>query len=327
MDAAINKAENIHKVLVIGGTGTMGQGIAQNFAEAGMAVVICGRRQETCERAIAQIEANLGLMQEFGLLREEPAVVRARVSLVPTEDYIELANECDFVVETVSENLELKRKVFKQLDVIRPEIIIGSDTSSCPVESIAEGCSTPERMIGMHYFNPAHIMPLVEIHYGPRTSEETISATKALMLRVGKTPVVIKKDIYGLLGTRFQLAMIREIESLIAQDVASLEDINLVAQASYGMRYACIGHVEALDMFGLDTMVVIEDRIFPQLSNATGPTAALREKVDRGDLGVKTGRGWFDYSHTSREKILDSQNRRLLNQLVLYKQLQKDSLR
>ena len=101
-----------------------------------------------------------------------------------------------------------------------------------------------------------------------KRAQANIALTKALMQRVGKTPVIVKKDIYGLLGTRIQLAMIREIESLIAQDVASLEDINLVAQASYGMRHACIGHIEALDMFGLDTMVVIEGRIFPELSNA-----------------------------------------------------------
>jgi 3-hydroxybutyryl-CoA dehydrogenase len=314
----------IKKVLVIGGTGTMGQGIAQNFAEAGIEVVITGRSRETCNRALTQIEANCSLMEEYGLLSEQPAVVRARISSVATEDYGSLADGCDYVVETVSENLELKRKIFRQLDGIRPEIVIGSDTSSCPVASISEGCRTPMRMIGMHYFNPAHIMPLVEIHYGPQTSGGSIALTKALMLRVGKTPVLVKKDIYGLLGTRIQLAMIREIEFLIAQDVASLEDINLVAQASYGMRHACIGHIEALDMFGLDTMVVIEGRIFPELSNAEGPSETLKDKVARGDLGVKTGRGWVDYKDVPRAKVLDSQNRRLLKQLELYKQLKKD---
>jgi 3-hydroxybutyryl-CoA dehydrogenase len=202
--------------------------------------------------------------------------------------------------------------------------VIGSDTSSCPVVSISEGCRTPERMIGMHYFNPAHIMPLVEIHYGPKTTQANIDLTKALMLRVGKTPVIVKKDIYGLLGTRIQLAMIREIESLIEQDVASLEDINLVAQGSYGMRHACIGHIEALDMVGLDTMQVIENRIFPELCNAGGPSEMLKDKVANGDLGVKTGRGWVDYKDVPRAKVLDSQNRRLLKQLELYKQLERD---
>jgi 3-hydroxybutyryl-CoA dehydrogenase len=324
MDATAKKAEDIKRVLVIGGTGTMGQGIAQNFAEAGIEVVITGRSGDTCSRALTQIEANCALMQEYDLLTEEPGAIHARISALATEDYVSLADECDFVVETVSENLELKQKIFKQLDGIRPEIVIGSDTSSCPVASISDNCRTPQRMIGMHYFNPAHIMPLVEIHYGPGTSAENIALTKALMLRVGKTPVIVKKDIYGLLGTRIQLAMIREIESLIAQDVASLEDINLVAQASYGMRHACIGHIEALDMFGLDTMVVIEGRIFPQLSNADGPSETLKEKVAKGDLGVKTGRGWADYKDVPRAKVLESQNRRLLKQLELYKQLKKD---
>lgn len=317
-------AESIKKVLVIGGTGTMGQGIAQNFAEAGIEVIVTGRSDETCERALGQIEANCVLMDEFGLLAEWPKTIADRVTAVATQDYASLADGCDFVVETVSENLELKKNIFKQLDGIRREIVIGSDTSSCPVVSISEGCKTPERMIGMHYFNPAHIMPLVEIHYGPQTSVDNITLTKALMQRVGKTPVIVKKDIFGLLGTRIQLAMIREIESLIAQDVASLEDINLVAQASYGMRHACIGHIEALDMFGLDTMVVIEGRIFPELSNADGPSETLKEKVANGHLGVKTGRGWVDYGDVPRAKVLDSQNRRLIRQLELYKQLEKD---
>ncbi|MCL5734114.1 MAG: 3-hydroxyacyl-CoA dehydrogenase family protein [Actinobacteria bacterium] len=320
-------AENIKKVLVIGGTGTMGQGIAQNFAEAGIEVVITGRSQETCTRALTQIQANCELIEEYGLLKEEPVAIRDRIWAVATQDYAQVANECDFVVETVSENLELKQQIFRQLDGIRPEIVIGSDTSSCPVASISEGCTSPERMIGMHYFNPAHIMPLVEIHYGPATSADNIALTKELLMRVGKTPVIVKKDIYGLLGTRIQLAMIREIESLIAQDVASLEDINLVAQASYGMRHACIGHIEALDMFGLDTMAVIEGRIFPQLSNANGPSELLKQKVAKGDLGVKTGRGWIDYEDRPRAQVLDSQNRRLLRQLELYKQLEKDCQR
>jgi 3-hydroxybutyryl-CoA dehydrogenase len=324
MDAAITQANDIKRVLVIGGSGTMGQGIAQNFAEAGIEVIITGRSADTCSRAMTQIGANCALMQEYDLLEGEPADICARISAIDTEDYVLLAESCDFVVETVSENLELKQKVFRQLDGIRPDIVIGSDTSSFPVASISEGCQTPQRMIGIHYFNPAHIMPLVEIHYGPQTSEANIALTKALMLRVGKTPVIVKKDIFGLLGTRIQLAMIREIESLIAQDVADLEDINLVAQASYGMRHACIGHIEALDMYGLDTMEVIEGRIFPQLCNADGPSETLKEKVAKGDLGVKTGCGWVDYKDVPRAKVLESQNRRLLRQLRLYKQLEKD---
>ena len=312
--------KDIKKVLVIGGTGTMGQGIAQGFAEAGLEVVITGRSNETCDRAIAQIGENLKLCQEYSTLKEDPAKIKSRISAAATVDYADLANTCNYVVETVSENLDLKKAIFKQLDVIRPEIIIGSDTSSCPVGSIAEGCRTPERMIGIHYFNPAHIMPLVEIHYGPQTSPEAIAVTRELMTLAGKTPVVIKKDIFGLLGTRFQLAMIREIESLLAQDVASLEDLNLVAQASYAMRYACIGHIEALDMIGLDTMAVIENRIFPELSDAKGPTPMLTDKVAKGHLGVKTGRGWFSYDGIPREKVLDSQNKRLLKQLKLFQE-------
>ena len=317
--------DSIKKVLVIGGSGTMGQGIAQGFAEAGLETVITGRTRETCDRAMAQIQKNLSLCEEYGTLNEKPADIFSRLSAEATSEYADLASTCQYVVETVAENLALKQSIFKQLDGIDRNIIIGSDTSSIPVATIAEGCKTPERMIGIHYFNPAHIMPLVEIHHGPETSEEAIAVTRQLMTKAGKTPVVIKKDIFGLLGTRFQLAIIREIESLLAQDVASLEDLNLVAQASYGMRYACIGHIEALDMIGLDTMEVIEKRIFPELSNADGPTPALVDKVAKGHVGVKAGRGWFNYDGIPKEKVLDSQNRRLLKQLKLFKEMRESS--
>jgi len=317
------EAQNIKTVMVIG-AGIMGQGIIQSFAQAGLSVRVVDVGKEVLDRCMVQVDANLRLFQEFGLLEEEPSSIKARIHPVLTDDLAREAERCDFVLETVPENLDLKKKIFAQLDSCHPEVIISSNTSSCTVASLTEGCRTPNRMIGLHYFNPAHIMPLVEIHYSPWTSTETIATTKALMVRVGKKPIIVKKDIPGLIGSRIQVAMAREIESLLAQDVASPEDIDTVAKASYGFRHACIGNLEAYDMVGLDTMEAVERRIYKELSNATDPTPILVEKVQRGELGVKSGQGWFDYTGKSKEKVLDSQNRRLLKQLALFKSFEKE---
>jgi 3-hydroxyacyl-CoA dehydrogenase len=315
------EVQAIKQVMVIGGAGIMGQGIVQTFAQAGMMVRLLDMNDAVLKQAVGQIEANLCLFQEYGLLKEEVQSVLARILPSLTEDMPKDVDSCDYVVETVPENIELKRSVFAKLDSCRPEIVLASNTSSCSVAALSEGRRTASRMIGIHYFNPAHIMPLVEIHYSPSTTQQTIDITKALMIRSGKKPVIVKKDIFGLLGTRIQLAMAREIESLLAQDVASPEDIDMVAKASYGFRHACIGNLEAYDMVGLETMVAVEKRIFGELSNAAGPNPVLTEKVDQGELGVKTGRGWFDYSTRSRKEVLESQNRRLLKQLALFNEL------
>lgn len=269
----------------------MGQGIAQSFAQAGFWVRLVDVREAALERAIAQIDANLRLFQEYGLLEEDPSVIKARIYLTATEDYAREAAICDYIVESVPEVFELKRKIFAQLDACEPRIIIASNTSRYTVASMTEGCATAQRMIGVHYFNPAHIIPLVEIHYGPLTDEGVIAATKALMIRTGKSPVIVKKDVFGLIGIRIQLAMAREIESLLAQDVASPEDIDTVARAACGLHHACIGNLESYDMAGLEATAAVERRIFKELSNGAEPASIPTKRVDHGEPGSNQGRG------------------------------------
>lgn len=318
------EAENIKTVVVVGG-GTMGQGIVQSFAQAGLSVRVVDLNREQLDRCLAQVDANLGLFQEFGLLGEEPSSIKSRIHPVLTKDLAKAVQDCDFVVETVPESLELKKQLFAQLDLLcRNEVILSSNTSSFTVSAMGEGCRSADRIIGLHYFNPAHLMPLVEIHYGPQTREEVIAITKALMLRVGKKPVIAKKEIPGFIVNRIQAAMAREIEYLIAESVASPEDIDMAAKASYGFRHACIGNIEAYDMVGLDTMLAAEKQIYRELSNSTEPSPILVEKVNKGEWGVKSGKGWFDYTGKSKEEILEDQNRRLLKQLVLFKSLERE---
>lgn len=314
--------QGIKSVMVIG-AGIMGQGIIQSFAQMGLSVQAVDISEEALSRSLIQIDNNLKLFKEYNLLEEDINVIKARITPVLNEKIAEKIEDCDYVVETVPENLKIKKKIFAQLDLCHPGIILSSNTSSYPVASIVEGCRTADRMIGIHFYNPAHIMPLVEIHYSPWTSKQTIITTKKFMEKINKKPVVVKKDIPGLIGTRIQLAMAREIELLIAQNVASPEDIDTVAKGSYGFRHACIGNLEAYDMVGLDTMVAVEREIFRELSNAVEPTKMLIKKVKEGELGVKSGRGWFNYRNITTDKVLESQNRRLIEQLMIARKIER----
>jgi len=317
------EAENIGMVLVLGG-GNMGQGIVQSLAQAGLSVSVVDVDTKKLDGCLSQVNANLRLFQEYGLLKEDIPSVEARVHPVLIQDLDKTVNSCDFVVESVPEVLELKRRLFVQLDSCREEIILGSNTSSFTVSAISEGLRTADRVIGLHYFNPAHIMPLVEIPYGPKTREDVISTTKALMTRIGKKPILVRKEIPGFIVNRIQAAMGREIMYLLAQGIATPEDIDTAAKASYGFRHACIGNIEANDMIGLDILVAVGRQLFKTLDNSTESPPFLAEKVARGEMGIKSGKGFYDYTGRTRAQVLDEHNRRLLRQLTLFNSMEKD---
>lgn len=309
--------ENIRAVVVIGG-GTMGQGIAQSFAQAGLSVSVVDVDKDKLDECLAQVDANLKLFQEFSLLREDIPSIESRIHPVLIKDLNEALKSCDFVVEAIPEVLELKKQLFAQLDSCPEDVILSSNTSSFTISTLAEGLRTAGRVIGVHYFNPAHIMPLVEIHYSPKTRDEVITTTKALMTKVGKKPILVRKEIPGFIVNRIQAAMGREIMYLIDKGVATPEDIDIAAKASYGFRHACIGNIEANDMIGLDILVAVGRQLFKSLDNSTEPPSFMYDKVKRGELGVKSGKGFYDYKGKSRAQILDEQNRKLLPQLALF---------
>jgi len=316
------KAKDIKTVVVIGG-GTMGQGIVQSFAQAGKSVKVLSRRRETLDRCLQQIDANLKLFAEFQLLDETPEAIRSRITSMPMDELSEAIRGCHYIVETIPEVLTDKKELFGKLDSCDPDVILASNTGSITITTLTEDMKTAYRVIGTHYLNPAHIMPLVEIHMGKHTSDKVIETTRDLILQVGKKPILVNKEIPGFIINRIQWAMGREILYLLDEGVVSPEDLDLASKASYGLRHACIGNMEAFDMVGLDTALAVGNRIFKHLSNSTEPSPILAQKVQRGELGIKSGRGWFDYTGRSREKILEDQNRRLLKQLCLFKEIDR----
>lgn len=311
------RSEDIKEVVVIG-AGIMGVGIAQNFAQAGLTVCVVDQEKDIVERCLAQIDANLQLFLEYELLKEEPSAIKARVRPYLSKDLYEATKACDFVVEAVPEILELKKELFARMDSLPEEVIIASNTSSLTISAIAEDMQIPGRVVGLHYFNPAHIIPAVEIHRGKHTSDEVVEITRELMLRVGKKPVLVRKEVPGFIINRLTGAMEREIDYLLDEGVVTPEDLDTAVKASYGFRLACLGPMEAEDMIGLDTAARASSNIFKVLSNSTDPSPMLLEKVARGELGIKSGKGWYDYSGKSKEEIMEERNRRLLKQLALF---------
>ena len=165
--------KEIRTVAVIG-TGIMGVGIIQGFAEAGLAVKMIARRQESLDQGVSLVKANLALFQEFNLLKEAPEAILARIEPIVSTDLAEGARGADFILETIQEIYDAKRAIFAQLDTFPADVLLASNTSSMTMDKLTDGFKTPERMLGLHYFNPAHIIPAVEIHKNKATTQEAV---------------------------------------------------------------------------------------------------------------------------------------------------------
>jgi 3-hydroxybutyryl-CoA dehydrogenase len=311
------KADQLKKITIIG-SGIMGIGIAQNFAQAGFSVVLVDMDRQILDNAVSQIKTNLQLFKEYDLIQEDPSAVLARINTFITTD-LELAmQDCHYVVEAIPENIEIKKALFARLDRCSPQAIIASNSSSFTVDELVPGLKEPGRVVGVHYFNPAHIMPVVEIHRGTRTNEETVNLARNLMLKVGKKPVMVKKVLPGFIVNRLTGSLEREIGYLLDEGVVTTEDLDMAVKGTIGFRLACMGPQQAEDMIGLDTSMRVSTRIFKVLSNATEPSSQLVAKVKAGDLGIKSGKGWYDYSSKPKNELLDETNRKLLQQLALF---------
>jgi 3-hydroxyacyl-CoA dehydrogenase len=321
-EISYRKPSEIKQIVVIG-AGNMGEGIVQSFAQAGKRVKVLARRRETLDKCLQQIDTNLKLFAEFRLLEEAPEVIMSRITCIPMAELPEAIRGCHFIVETIPEVLADKKELFGKLDGCDPDVILASNTSSITITTLTGDMRTAYRVVGTHYFNPAHIMPLVEIHRGKYTSDKVVQTTRDLMLQVGKKPILVKKEIPGFIVNRIQGAIFREISYLLDEGVATPDDIDMAAKAMYGFRLSCIGPMEADDMIGLDTSARVSANLFKTLSNRTEPSATLLDKVNRGELGIKTGNGWYNYHGKTRTQVLDEINRRLLKQLVLFKAVNK----
>ena len=298
--------DDVRKVAVIGGAGLMGHGIALEFALAGFDVTVCDVDEDALNRGWDRIHESLQLMQQYGLAKPDSADL-ALGQIEASSDLRAAVDEVDVVVESIGENLENKRAVFRQLDEYCPPRAILTSNSSSFTPSLMAGATTrPQQFLGMHYFNPPCLIPLVEVIRGEQTSDATVELMTSLLKRLGKTPVLVRREVPGFIANRIQAAVWREILKLVADGVATPEDIDLVMTSSLGRRWSVAGPFEITDLAGLDLKQAILTELLPTLASSADVPAILNEMVEQGNLGVKTGNGFREWTP---EKVRDVKER------------------
>ena len=203
--------------------------------------------------------------------------------------------------------------------------MLASNTSGLSITAIAAGCSRPQRVLTTHFWNPPHFMPLVEIVKAERTSAEAVEAVRALLAACGKTPVVVKKDRPGQLGNRLQMALVREAAYIISEGIASAEDVDTVARNGFGLRMPAYGILEHQDVVGLDLGLSVVDYVSRDLFNEPRAPEYFRELVRRGDLGAKTGKGFYDWSKADAATVRADASRKVARIIALMRELEAES--
>lgn len=297
--------------LVVGG-GTMGVGIVAMFLAGGWKVDVMSRSASTRDGLAAATAKALSAM---GKPADTSGLSTFATLAEPKWPQITLA------VETVTEDLALKQRIFSEMEALaRPDAALASNSSSFPISTVGEGLKTQQRMMGLHFFMPAHLIPLVEVVRSVHTDVATAEKVGAIMTSLGKRPVQVKKDVIGFLGNRIQGALMREALWLIEQGVASAEDVDATVRLSFGFRYAAAGPITQKEHSGWDTTNAVAKIIWPDLCNADGPPPVLQNNVAAGRIGFKTKHGFFDWDDASIAKERARYERALQKCLEIFRE-------
>lgn len=281
----------MEKIFVLG-AGTMGAGIVQAFAQKGYEVIVRDIKPEFVEKGIAGINKGLTKLVAKGKMIEE--VKEDILSRISGTTDMSLAADCDLVVEAAVENMKIKKEIFAELDAIcKPETILASNTSSLSITEVGSATKRPDKVIGMHFFNPAPVMKLVEIIKGIATSQETFDAVKELSVAIGKEPVEVA-EAPGFVVNRILIPMINEASFIFQEGIASVEDIDTAMK--FGANHP-MGPLALGDLIGLDVCLAIMDVLYNETGDSKyRASSTLRKYVRAGWLGRKTGRGFYNYN-------------------------------
>ena len=285
------------------GTGMMGPGIAGALALGGIHATILGRTEESAAKGLAAAHAQLRVLAD-NALAEMNQVRQAVEHLDASVAFDRTVGNADLVIESVPENMDLKQRLLARVDSLAGKnAVLASNTSGLSITAIASRCRHPERVLTTHFWNPPHLMPLVEIVQGEKTSPRIAQSVRDLLAACGKVPVIVKRDRPGQLGNRLQMALVREAAYIVEEGIADVEDVDLVAKNGFGLRMPAYGIFEHQDAVGLDMGISILDYVAQDLYNLPKAPNNYRAKVAHGDLGAKTGKGFYDWSKKSIEEV------------------------
>lgn len=280
------------KKIGICGTGTMGATMAQIFAEKGYETILWGRTDASLERGRKILTQNSW-------------------STLQMTTHLEDISDCDIIIESIAEHLETKQEFFERLSkIVRPDTILATNTSGLSMNKICERVDGKNRFLGMHWFNPSNMIPLIEIICNDETDEKYAQAVYELAKEIGKKPVICHKDVPGFIANRIQFAVLRECMSIVENGVASIEDVDAVMKYGLGFRYAAYGPFEVADFGGLDTFYHISEYLNADLCDSKEPMKLIKDLYEAGHYGVKNGQGFYDYRGGKGEIAIEIRNQK-----------------
>lgn len=299
------------------GSGTMGHATALQFAVAGYPVKLVDCSQELLDAGMARIRSDAEEFAQAGLLAQGEGVEDVLSRITTYTDYEHSAAGADFIIESIVEKLDVKQRVWSEIEQYAPEdAIFATNTSGLSPTAIQSVLKHPERLVVAHFWNPAQLMPLVEVVPGESTAEEVEEATFELMRKIGKKPAKIRKESLGFVGNRLQLAVLREAFNIMNEGIADAETIDTVVKYSLGRRWNLVGPVASADLGGLDTFYNVSTYLLKDMDNGTEPSPLLEAKVQAGDLGAKTGRGFYEWTGETGQAVIRQRDENLIRQLV-----------
>lgn len=268
------------------GVGLMGRRIAGQFARGGYDVVLTDSNADVLDAAAREAA---GMAQGHGTVRAESSLDKA-------------VEHADLAIEAIAENLAAKQELFTRLSKLAPTAVLATNTSVLPVTAVAARAGEPRLVVGTHWWNPPDLIPIVEVIRGEHTDPVVVERVVAALAHLGKMPVRVHRDVPGFIGNRLQHALWREAIALIADGVCDAETVDLVVRNTIGLRLAAMGPIENADYVGLDLTLAIHDAVLPSLNRDPFPNPLLRELVEQGNLGARTGRGFLDWPEDTRER-------------------------
>ena len=301
--------------LSILGSGTMGHSIALSAAMAGFFVKVWGIGEDDIKRGQQDLQGKLEVLAAEEVITESgKKEIQDRIIFMTSMK--ECISNATFIIEAVPENLELKQDLYKQLDEqCGTGVILASNTSGLSPTKIAASMAHPERMVVTHFWNPGHLIPLVEVVRGEKTSDTTVKRALELLTAMGKKPIEVKKDILGSIVNRLQYALFREAQNILEMGAATVEDIDAAVRYSIGRRLPVTGPFMTADMGGLDVFDNISSYLFQDLSVASASLGSMRMLVDEGKYGQKNGRGFYEWTPEFSNKMNKQREKELIRWL------------